>query len=170
MDRTIRRWVTAGLPLALIGILPWRVWGDFQAVVAGTAMGLVAGGILYFVLAVLPRSGPRARHSYSTGSWIDQVLLIPIAEELVWRGLAFQVLRSYVPVAVALAVSVIGFSLVHFGNQGAKGLIVHLVTGAAFAGVTVATGTLASAIAAHIAYNYFAVTVIKRERARGGSR
>lgn len=143
---------------ALVALMPRGVWGRPSEILLGAVFGAVLALFLY--AALISVSG------LASGVWRFRrrwpSLRVPIVaqaifEELVWRGLAFQVLREYVPTAAAIAVSAIGFALLHFESQGAKGVLVHLITGISFASAVLVTGSLAAAVAAHLAYNLLAV-------------
>lgn len=151
----ILKWTLAGV---LVALMPHGVWGQPSGILLGAVLGAVLALILYAALISvsgltsgawrIPRRWPSLRAPFVAQA---------IFEELVWRGLAFQVLREYVPTAAALAVSGIGFALLHYESQGAKGVLVHLITGVSFAGAVLVTGSLAAAVEAHLAYNFLAV-------------
>jgi len=86
-----------------------------------------------------------------------RVIRLPIAgsilEELVWRGIVLHLLRAYVALPLSLAAATVGFAIAHFDSQHWRGVAVHTITGLSFAGVLIATGTVISAVAAHVAYN-----------------
>lgn len=151
----ILKWTLAG---TLVALMPRGVWGQPSGILLGAVFGAALALILYAALISvsglasgawrIPRRWPSLR---------APIVAQAIFEELVWRGLAFQVLREYVPTAAAFAVSVSGFALLHFESQGAKGVLVHLITGVSFAGAVLVTGSLAAAVVAHLAYNLLAV-------------
>lgn len=107
---------------------------------AALAVGAAAGAALFGGAARrLPRLALR-----------PVVLVLGVAaasEEVVWRRV---VLGELLPAGafVALAVSSAGFAVVH-----PRARLLHLVTGASFGGVYLATGSLAASIGAHWTYN-----------------
>jgi ABC-2 type transport system ATP-binding protein len=73
-------------------------------------------------------------------------------EEAIWRALLLGLLVSPLGRVGALVVSTVLFAGSHVGRQG-RSALAHLLTGAGFGGVYLATGRLHAAIAAHSAYN-----------------
>ena len=127
---------------------------------AATASGAVAGLLLYVAVSrrrpYVPPPIPSA-----LAAWV--VLVVAAAsEEVVWRRVVLGELLAAGPVA-AVAGSTLGFALVHRARQG-----LHLGTGAAFAGLYLATGVLAASIAAHWAYNVLLLTLAERGARRHG--
>jgi membrane protease YdiL (CAAX protease family) len=127
---------------------------------AAIALGCAAGIALFAVVArrvpCLTASGSPlpvtvAKHAF-LGLWA-------VNEELVWRRLALGAALRGGPFA-AVAASAVGFALFHRARRGT-----HLVTGAAFGAVYVATGSLAAAVAAHWTYNALVAVVVERARA-----
>ena len=84
------------------------------------------------------------------------LVLAAASEEIVWRRVVLGELLRAGPLAAA-AGSTLGFALVHRARQA-----LHLGTGAAFAGLYLATGVLAAAIAAHFVYNVLLLTLAER--------
>lgn len=128
---------------------------------AQPAVGVCAGGLL-FLLATrrrphLPTSTVSlpllvARHGF-LGLWAAN-------EEIVWRRV---MLGELLPggVVPALAASTIGFALAHRARRG-----LHIGTGATFGSLYLATGALATCVAAHWTYNLFVGGLVDRARIR----
>jgi len=81
-------------------------------------------------------------------------------EELVWRRV---VLGEFLAAGVlpAFAASTVCFALVHRARR-----VLHACTGAVFGLLYLATGVLASSIAAHWAYNVLVAALVDRDRLR----
>jgi len=86
-------------------------------------------------------------------------------EEVIWRWFVLGGLAGVVGLAPALAVSTAGFALSH---RGRKAVLVHLLTGGAFGGLFALTGSLLSAITAHVTYNLLILLI--RESGRSPPR
>lgn len=110
------------------------------------ALGVGTGALLLFVLG----SGARRRLSVVASA----VLVVGGAlEEVFWRGIALVHLVGAVGTGAALAVTTVGFATTHVPAFGLRGAATQLVTGGAFGGLFVATGSLPSAVGAHATYN-----------------
>ena len=121
---------------------------------AAIASGAVAGLVLYVAVS---RRRPFIPPLLPSALAACAVLVVAAAsEEIVWRRVVLGELLRAGPVA-AVAGSTVGFALVHRARQG-----LHLGTGAAFAGLYLATGVLAASIAAHWAYNVLLLTLAER--------
>ncbi len=116
----------------------------FAAIGIGVAIALSAYGVFAHRCSPPPRR-----------------LLVPalgaaFGEEIVWRWGVLAGLAPVVGWPGAFGVSTAGFAYRHTRNDG---LFTYLVLGAAFAGAFLATGRIEAAIAAHAAYNAFAILV-----------
>ena len=89
-------------------------------------------------------------------------------EEVLWRWLVLGRMSAPLGLPGALVLSVGGFALAHYGTQGRRGILVHLVTGTTFAALYLATGSLVAPIVAHAAYNVLVSVAVEAEA--GGSR
>ena len=98
---------------------------------------------------------------YSVGAWRRPVAVSPLGlaqtafivgwatiEEVLWRWLLLGGLALRIDLAVAFVAATGCFALSH-----ARGRRSQLVTGAAFGGLYLLTGTLLAPVSAHIAYN-----------------
>ena len=115
---------------------------------AAAVFGTAAGAALFTALS---RARPRLEvpaHRFRDALVVNVIVGLLVAnEELIWRRVVLGELLSRGSV-VALAVSTIAFAGAHPTRRG-----LHLVTGAAFGGVYLATGSLLGSIAAHWTYN-----------------
>jgi membrane protease YdiL (CAAX protease family) len=110
-----------------------------------------AGVALAMVLALRVKSAPLPGGAVAGTAAI--VAVVAVAEEILWRGVAFAgVDRTAGPVAAFLFTTA-GFAFVHFYGQGLDGVRTHAVTGALFGAAFLASGTIFAPIAMHLAYN-----------------
>jgi len=127
---------------------------------AAIAVGCTAGIVLF---AVIARRTPRLAGigrpvpvAVATRAFLG---LWAVNEELVWRRFMLgEALRG--GMVAALAASTIGFAVVHRARRRT-----HLLTGATFGGLYVASGSLGAAIAAHWTYNALVAAEVERARA-----
>ena len=150
-------WIRIGLTSAVAAVLVLAVAPPSPrsrvslplAVLAGGAAGVaLAGGVAW----KLPRAA-RARARPAVAAARELVLALCAAnEEVVWRRVA---LGELLPVGAlfALASSSFGFALVHRRSK-----LLHVATGCAFGSLYLATGALATSIAAHTTYNAYVGT------------
>jgi membrane protease YdiL (CAAX protease family) len=122
--------------------------------VASSLTGVATGIVLYLGVA---RRRPFVPPGQPAAVAACAVLAVAAAgEEVVWRRVMLgELLRAGPPAALAL--TTLGFALVHRARQG-----LHLVTGAAFGALYLATGALAAPIGAHWAYNTLLLTLAER--------
>ena len=97
------------------------------------------------------------------GSWWKaaaqvSLLLLPAAlyEELLARGYLFAALREWLGPGAAIALTSLGFGLIHLANPGARALPIAVVTlaGVYLAAVLLATRSLYAAWIAHWSWNW----------------
>jgi membrane protease YdiL (CAAX protease family) len=153
----------SGVSLALLLVLspgrpPQRLPWLLQV-----AAGLVGGSLLSVLVTrrcPLGRPGGRPAPPFLARSAV--IGLLAANEELLWRRIVLGELlvRGAVP---ALAASTLAFALAHRARPG-----LHLLTGATFGGLYLATGGLAASIAAHAVYNLRAGLPATRRRAPAG--
>jgi uncharacterized protein len=146
-----------------------RPWGDVwlgkdaarpSLLVIGFLIGAAAIGVPFVALI----GAHWLRESAGgAGSWFGaavrvSLLLLPAAlfEELLTRGYVLSVLRERWGWSWAIAITSIGFGMLHLANNGATAESVTLVTLAGFflAGVLYATRSLYAAWMAHFAWNW----------------
>jgi membrane protease YdiL (CAAX protease family) len=132
-------------PAATVGLVPAASAGVVAAAVLVTAVGRSPGG---------RRPPLRGRVRLAKHAFIA---LWAVNEELVWRRLVLgESLRA--GAMAAATISTVAFAVAHRARQPT-----HLVTGAAFSGLYVATGTLVAPIVAHWGYN--ALLALRIDRA-----
>jgi membrane protease YdiL (CAAX protease family) len=162
--------VATALQSALAAALVARGAVAFARAPLADALGVVTGAALGYLLyrGLSLRDAP-SRQPASAGAIAGFALAyaaIAVAEEILWRGWAFDVLAASRGALVALIVTTAGFALAHGIHQGFAGVRFHLVTGLAFALTLLATSSLAAAAAAHAAYNlalYFAGVSLRKK-------
>lgn len=86
------------------------------------------------------------------------ILIAPVAEEVLFRGLAYRSLRNAMPAWLAAVLVGSGFGAIHYSGPDSVGVLVPLaVLGAIFCLLYEWTGSLWTPIALHIANNALAV-------------
>lgn len=146
-----RRWAAVGL-----GAGAWspRVIG------LGALLGAAAVGLPSLVLLL---SGWLRIESTAPGNWAGAaagtlLVLLPAAlwEELLTRGYLFTVVREWIGARRAIVATSAVFGALHLENAGVTWQSVALVTlaGIFLGSIRVATGSLAAAWAAHVAWNF----------------
>jgi ABC-2 type transport system ATP-binding protein len=161
--------VLAGMAAGLLLIAQIPAEARFPLTV-NVAAGLGAAVALF---AVLARRAPPLRVPVGGRARLAArgiVLTVRAAsEEVVWRWCLLGALAPHLGGPAALAISTACFALAHAGWQGRRGVGVHFVTGSAFGGVFLVTGSLAAPVAAHVAYNLLVALAVEGERSvRGG--
>lgn len=123
----------------------------------GLAIGLVAGTILY---AIVARRRPVA---VGPAGPLPTAFIVGWAtvEEIVWRWLLLGGLALAVPAAAAFVATIVAFAWAH--AHGRRG---HLLTGATFGGVYLLTGTLLAPVLAHVVYNLLVAGSLRTTRAQ----
>ena len=135
---------------------------------------LVSGLTLGMLAVALPAGALLAANQLDVadapdGGWWSAALLatsvlLPsaFAEELFARGYIFALLREAAGWKPALAVTSIGFGLLHLANPGAnwQSLSVVVLAGFFLGAVVLVTGSLYAATVAHFAWNWFIAAVL----------
>lgn len=133
---------------------------------AGLALGLLA---VAAPAALLLGSAQLTVTDSADGSWLGAALLsatvlLPsaFAEELFARGYIFALLREVAGSKTALAITSVGFGLVHIANPGAnwQSLSVVVLAGFFLGAILLVTGSLYAATLAHFAWNWFIAAVL----------
>lgn len=167
------------------GILSWRILGPLRPrwrhVAVGAAVGVV-GFVLATVLPELVRRWvglpPPPRQeileqvaSRGDGIWllvVTVVLIAPLLEEIVFRGLLFQVLRRRLGLWPGVLLSSLTFAIVHLELVDRPiSLAALLVLGAWLAGALHRTGSLVVPITAHALFNGVAIAATLSRSAPG---
>lgn len=167
-------WITiGGLLVAHAASLAWvdrhRPWSfvrlgrdslGARRIALGLAVGALAIGVP--VLALLGtgwmREVPSAAGSWWGAAWQFALVLLPaaFAEELMFRGYPFAVLRERFGWRAAVVAMSVLFGLVHLGNPGVtiEAIVMVIVAGVFLAAVLLVTESLYAAWAAHFAWNW----------------
>jgi membrane protease YdiL (CAAX protease family) len=164
MRRRVAFRLTAGVGVAalLLVLVAPPAPPERLGLIASSWAGVAAGIALYLAVA---RRRPFVPPGQPAAVAACTVLAVAAAgEEIVWRRVMLgELLRAGAP--AALAGSTLGFALVHRARQG-----LHLVTGAVFGALYLATGALAAPIGAHWAYNTLLLTLAERKERSAGAR
>lgn len=95
---------------------------------------------------------------------VSAVVVAPVVEELVFRGVILQALSSRAPTAVAILLQGLAFGLIHLGPElgtGAVGLVIVLSVIGVILGVSVILlGRIWPAILAHAIFNAVVLAVV----------
>jgi len=81
------------------------------------------------------------------------VIIVPILEEVCYRGSVLQLLRRYTSTATAVFISTAFFAITHLG-QGWGAMVNAFLMGLVLAALAVRTGSLLTAIICHAAFNF----------------
>lgn len=145
---------------------PWRdVWLDRAAarprrLLEGWLVGLLAIGL---PSAALIAAGWLSVEPHVPGSWTAAALRLSLllavaalAEELIFRGYLFALLKERLGLAVTLAVTSVAFGYAHVDNPGASPRALALVTlaGVFLGAMVVVLRSLYAAWMAHFAWNW----------------
>ena len=88
--------------------------------------------------------------------WLSAGLVIPVCEEILFRGALYGALRRVTPAPVAIAISAIVFGLLH----DAPALLPVAALGAVMAWLYERTGSLAAPIALHVLHNTLQLAIV----------
>ncbi len=125
-------------------------------------LGTVTPAIMGVVLFPLNRlSGDRALEIGLTPltALLTHVILGPLLEEVIYRGLMFSLLRRYTPAWFAAVASSALFGLTHF-PIGWGTVAAAFVAGCLLCGMVSRSGSLYPGLACHMAFNFCALFVI----------
>lgn len=177
------------LPIAcVLSVLLFRAWFARQWRAAGdTGIGLrrtplpafaknlligmlvlVAGGLLTKLVARghLPDQDIHQVMQHASLAWqiglgLSLVTLVPLAEEILFRGILLPSLARYMPIGVAVGVDAVLFALVHLPDFGwrPEGLPALALVGGVCCWRRLKTGSLYSSIAVHAGNNLLAILI-----------
>lgn len=155
---------------------PRQAWWILAGVGALTALGLLAAGLLELLgvesrenaQAILERVFETRGTVTAAAVVIGVVILGPVAEELLYRGLTLQtVLQGGRPPALAATVSAAVFTLVHlladpslFSTAGAVTLTTLFLLGLFLGALRIRTGGLGAPIFVHSGFNLTSVLAV----------
>ncbi len=137
--------VTLAAVVVLAGIeltpVPW----------GGVAAGLVAGAALVALslVGVTVMVGPRAPAA-TLAWWVPLVSLVAALEELVFRGVLFEMVRDRSGATVALAVTTVLFALIHVPLYGIGALPIDVCVGVFLGCLRIATKGVTAPLVAHV--------------------
>jgi membrane protease YdiL (CAAX protease family) len=161
--------------LAARGLITWRILGPVRPRWRHLALGAGVGIAGFFIATVIPELirqalgiPPPPRQQIlefvaggQRGIWlvvVTVVVVAPVVEEVVFRGLLFQVLRRRLGLWVGIALSSVTFAIVHLELLDRPlSLGALLVLGAWLAAAFHRTGSLVVPITAHALFNGVAV-------------
>ena len=140
------RGILAKVGFSRAGLAPALAWGGLL----GAATALLAWGYV----ALLPRLGvelPETTREVAGSGWLllMVVVLAPLFEEFIFRGLLFNGMRTATRLPVAIVGSALVFGLVHPPHSFPPVFLLGVVAAWLFH----RTGLLWSSIAAHVTYN-----------------
>jgi membrane protease YdiL (CAAX protease family) len=93
-------------------------------------------------------------------SIVTAVIMAPLVEEVVFRGMLFQTIRSRLGLSAAIVIQALVFAYIHIEVVGSPPAIVGLVAlGLWFAAIFHRVGSLVVAISAHAFYNLAVVAI-----------
>jgi ABC-2 type transport system ATP-binding protein len=125
-----------------------------------------AAACLLFVLLAgeVPwRERPSLRRVRSIGIRGVYLTITSASEEVFWRLLVLGGLAPVLGLVPAFVASTVGFAFAH-GLRRGDVVAVHLLTGATFGAVYLATGRVEAAIVAHALYNWLVVVAVESGR------
>jgi uncharacterized protein len=160
------------------GALSWRLLGPVRPRVRHVWMGAglgLTGLLMVLVLGAMvdqffgPFDAPEQFALEVSGtsmlvlmlSIVTAVVMAPLVEEVVFRGMLFQSIRSRLGLSAAIVIQALVFAYIHIEVVGSPPAIVGLVAlGLWFAAIFHRVGSLVVAISAHAVYN-LAVVVLQ---------
>jgi ABC-2 type transport system ATP-binding protein len=160
-SKALALWLVAGAALVLSPAPVHATWPPPVALM----FAVLSAGALFVALArrrpvLVIRSGRRA----AFGAKAAFLVARSAGEEVVWRWFLLGAIEARAGWAAGLAVSTVAFATVHASGQGWLGVQVHLVTGATFGAIFLATGSIVAASVSHAAYNLLVAARADAER------
>jgi uncharacterized protein len=155
-------------PMAPQATGPLAIAGTIAMGVVMALLGSVALGWLFEqlglqvqeqsrVLEIVEGSGVEGFGAEATMLVVSALLLAPVAEEWLFRGLLFRRVSARSGRALAYGISAVAFAAIH-GNPA--GFVVYLWLGLVFAVVLERTGRLWPAVAVHMGNNGYVLVVL----------
>ncbi|MBA2332611.1 MAG: CPBP family intramembrane metalloprotease [Actinobacteria bacterium] len=151
----------AGGAVAVLALLDVPPPAEPVPALPSLGFGVGCGTALFIALAGQTPPLPHLSDPGRTLMRLGLIGALAAAEEIIWRWLVLGALATATAPVVALAASTIGFAATH--RHGRKS---HLVTGATFGLVYLATGRLVACIAAHATYNIVLAETLVQARPR----
>ena len=135
-----------------------------------TGMALALPLVYLMRLLPLPASDAQMLHTSAAriADWVPHpwrlafraVLLFPVLEECVYRGLILQMLRRYLPLWLAVLVPTVIFAATHLGFSW-DNAVQALILGVIFAGLALRSRSLFPAILCHAGVNLASLFVLR---------
>jgi membrane protease YdiL (CAAX protease family) len=161
-------WLAHYIMLRWVDHKPWSYVGLGKAqctprlLAIGVALGslciLIPSGGLLLAHDLTVVTGLQGRHSWLALAGGGAILFLPqsLSEEMISRGYLFAALRDGMGEIGALAVTSIGFGLLHMGNPGAttQSVAIVILAGLFLGAILVITRSLYAAWMAHFAWNW----------------
>lgn len=155
----------ADSPLPAVG--PWRAvvsvaWGIVAALVGSIAIGYLLEALGAHVqeqdtVMKIVEGSERALTAEAAVLAVSALVLAPLAEEWLFRGLLFRRVRTRSGRLLAYVLSALGFAAIH-GNPA--GFVIYLWLGLVFAATYERTGWLGAAMAVHMGNNAYVLAVL----------
>jgi hypothetical protein len=154
----LRRMVCSATEKRFAEAIHWR-WPRYWPLYA--AGGIVMSGAMQWLGNALPHPQELPIDRYfasTTASWAMAffgTLVAPLAEELLFRGMLYPVLRRKWGVAAAILLTTAGFALIHFDQLGGAWgpILVIVLVGLILTVVRQLTDSVGSSFAVHLFYN-----------------
>jgi membrane protease YdiL (CAAX protease family) len=170
----VAAWLAHYIMLRFVDHAPWSYVGlgrdqlTPRVLVIGLALGslciLVPSGGLLLAHDLTVITGLQGRHDWLYLAVGGAALFLPqsLSEELISRGYLFAALRDGIGEIGAVALTSIGFGLLHRFNPGAttQSVIVVILAGAFLAAILVITRSLYAVWMAHFAWNWSMAEVL----------
>lgn len=142
--------------VAIVTALPHTRWGVLVSTMGAAILFYVAFQSYYFRLMPPRPDAPTAFDSYArqplgwAATFVASVLVLPVIEEIVFRGWVLRAIERRVGTAAALVLSAMIFSAFHLELWAAP---FHLVSGLVFGLVALRTNSVGAAILIHVVAN-----------------
>lgn len=167
-------WIAHVVMLRVVDRQPWSSVGlaRTQAGPSRLAAGLAAGalgiclpsGVLLLVHWLTPNAVPYTGMTWMHFALAMAVFFLPqaLSEELLARGYLFATARAAIGWRGALAVTSVGFGLLHLQNPGAgvRSIVLVMLAGVFLGSVLLLTESLYAAWLAHFAWNWSMAAVL----------
>ncbi|MEO6034852.1 MAG: CPBP family intramembrane glutamic endopeptidase [Verrucomicrobiota bacterium] len=137
-------------------------------VIKGVAIGLVGFVVVLLLTVAQRRFVIQLTLPRDAATWLNPIFTAPLAEELLFRGLVFRILRGHFGVLAGFLASALLFSLAHLpywwisGDKTGVALLVGLTSmfayGLFFAGLYQWSGSLWSPLICHWLNNFLMVS------------
>ena len=154
------------VPMPVVQALGWALVGVAAALAGSYALGELMTVLGFPVeeqesIVAITTAGKKGEATVELVMLgLSAVILAPLAEEFLFRGLLFRRIFARVGPIVAYAVSAVAFAAIH-GNLA--GFVVYMWLGLVFAETLRRTGRLWAAVVVHMGNNAFALSLLLAE-------